>query len=66
MGSVNAQRGRVPNRFAQNAVTLEERERLIAEAAYFRAKRRGFKDGDAKQDWREAEREVDELFHVVY
>jgi hypothetical protein len=32
---------------------------MIANAAYFRAERRGFKDGDPVVDWLEAEAEVD-------
>jgi hypothetical protein len=32
---------------------------MIAEAAYFRAERRGFDGGDAVRDWCEAEAEVD-------
>jgi uncharacterized coiled-coil DUF342 family protein len=32
---------------------------MIAEAAYFRAERRGFNGGDAVRDWCEAEGEVD-------
>lgn len=41
------------------AVSPEERERMIREAAYFRAEGRGFAGGDPEQDWIEAEREVD-------
>jgi uncharacterized protein involved in exopolysaccharide biosynthesis len=33
---------------------------MIAEAAYFRAERNGFTDGDPLRDWCEAEVEVDE------
>ena len=32
---------------------------MIAEAAYFRAEKRGFAEGDPMQDWLEAEREID-------
>jgi hypothetical protein len=32
---------------------------MIAEAAYFRAERRGFTSGDALRDWCEAEAEID-------
>lgn len=43
------------------AISPEERSRLIAEAAYFRAQRRGFDGGEeqALQDWIEAEAEID-------
>jgi hypothetical protein len=40
-------------------LTAEARWRLIAEAAYFKAQRRGFTGGDAKRDWAEAEEEID-------
>lgn len=36
----------------------EERDRLIAQAAYFRAEKRGFAPGCELQDWVEAEAEV--------
>ena len=36
---------------------------MIETAAYFRAEKRGFADGDAVKDWLEAEREIDALFH---
>jgi hypothetical protein len=35
------------------------RQRMIAEAAYYRAERRGFVSGDTVQDWLEAEKEID-------
>lgn len=40
-------------------VTEEQRRQMIAEAAYFRAERRGFGGGDAVGDWIEAETEID-------
>ncbi len=40
-------------------VTAEERYRMIAEAAYFRAEKRGFAGGDIAEDWIQAEAEVD-------
>ncbi len=39
-------------------VTAEERHRMIAEAAYYIAERRGFQGGDPEQDWREAEAQI--------
>lgn len=39
----------------------EELQRLVAEAAYFRAQRRGFEPGYELQDWVEAEAEVKRL-----
>jgi hypothetical protein len=35
------------------------RGRLIAEAAYYRAERRGFAPGHEVEDWLDAEREID-------
>lgn len=37
----------------------EERAALIAQAAYFRAERRGFAPGHETEDWLAAENEVD-------
>ncbi len=44
---------------APGKVTPEERYRMIAEAAYFRAQQRGFEGGDPAKDWLEAEAEID-------
>lgn len=41
-------------------VSEDERRQMIAEAAYFRAQRRGFSPSDSVADWIEAEAEVDE------
>jgi DUF2934 family protein len=61
--------GRVPERATQGSpavaagpktpITAEARWRMIAEAAYFKAQRRGFTGGDARHDWAEAEAEID-------
>ena len=40
-------------------VSHEERWRMVAEAAYYIAQRRGFVGGDPNADWAEAEAEVD-------
>jgi hypothetical protein len=42
-----------------NKVDADERRKMIAEAAYFRAQRRGFELGHADEDWLAAETEVD-------
>ncbi|HXV77304.1 MAG TPA: DUF2934 domain-containing protein [Candidatus Polarisedimenticolaceae bacterium] len=42
-------------------LTWQRRHEMIAEAAYYRAERRGFVGGDPADDWREAEAEVDRL-----
>jgi hypothetical protein len=39
-------------------ISPEERERLVAEAAYFIAERRGFEAGRELEDWLQAEAEV--------
>ena len=44
------------------SISAEERYRLIAEAAYYRAEKRGFQGGDPAQDWIQAEKEVDAKF----
>ncbi|MCX7960080.1 MAG: DUF2934 domain-containing protein [Burkholderiales bacterium] len=41
------------------AISAEERERMIARAAYFRAEKRGFAPGRELEDWLAAEAEVD-------
>lgn len=41
-------------------VALEQRGALIAEAAYFRAEKRGFAPGHELEDWLTAEAEVDD------
>ncbi|MEZ5444673.1 MAG: DUF2934 domain-containing protein [Gammaproteobacteria bacterium] len=46
-------------------LTAEEREQLIAEAAYRIAEVRGFGDGHELDDWLEAEKEVDALLAVA-
>ena len=43
---------------ATPTITAEERQRLIARVAYFRAEKRGFAPGCELQDWVEAEAEV--------
>jgi len=46
----------------QNQVVLsEERRRMIAEVAYFRAMQRGFDNGNPLDDWVSAEREINRL-----
>lgn len=44
------------------ALTPDERQRMIAIAAYYRAERRGFCQGYELQDWFEAEQEIIALF----
>jgi hypothetical protein len=42
-------------------ISSEVRQRMIAEAAYFRAMQRSFHDGNSLDDWLEAEREINRL-----
>lgn len=43
---------------AEAEPSMEERFRMIAEAAYYRAERRGFVGGDPTADWLAAEAEI--------
>lgn len=43
------------------AINPEERYRMVAVAAYYRAEKRGFVGGDPAQDWVDAEAEVTQL-----
>ncbi len=38
--------------------TADEKNRMIAQAAYYRYEKRGRGDGDSTKDWREAESEI--------
>ena len=49
---------------ASSLVTQDERMRLIAEAAYYKAEKRDFTGGDELGDWIEAEAEIDALLSV--
>lgn len=52
---------RMPASFGGNArvdVSAEELRKLVSEAAYYRAKQRGFKPGHEIEDWIQAEAEV--------
>jgi hypothetical protein len=43
-----------------------ERWKMVAEAAYYRAQKRGFIGGNPIDDWMEAEREIDARYNVDY
>jgi len=45
------------------AVTAEQREQMIAEAAYYIAEHRNFQGGDPGQDWLQAEADIDRSLH---
>lgn len=46
-------------------ITPEQRYRMICDAAYFRAERRGFVGGNPGDDWIAAEAEVDALLRSM-
>lgn len=50
-----------PQAASSPALNAQERDKLIAQAAYFRAEKRGFAPGYELQDWVEAEVEVKRL-----
>jgi len=56
--------GRKPSAGAVPPIDPERRRALIAEAAYFRAERRGFAAGYETEDWLAAETEVDTALTV--
>lgn len=45
----------------ETRLTEDERRRMVAEAAYYRAQRRGFAAGGEVEDWLAAEREINAL-----
>lgn len=45
---------------ASSTLTVEQRQRMIREAAYYKAEKRLFQPGFEAEDWFEAERELDE------
>lgn len=47
------------------AISAEERHRMIAAAAYYRAERRGFAPGGELEDWCASETEIDQLLKRV-
>lgn len=44
----------------ETGLTQDERRRMVAEAAYYRALRRGFTAGGEIDDWLAAEREIEQ------
>lgn len=46
----------------ETRLTEDERRRMVAEAAYYRAMQRGFAAGGEVDDWLAAEREINEQF----
>jgi hypothetical protein len=46
------------HRALTSGIPPEQWRVMVAEAAYYRAERRGFRDGSPEQDWFEAEEEI--------
>ena len=59
-----ARRAAVPLPEETRAVEAQEREAMIAEAAYYRAEARGFEVGHEFEDWLTAEQEIDLLLEA--
>jgi hypothetical protein len=58
--TIRAMRNFNPLRFcAPGAISAADRHLLISQAAYLRAKQRGFAAGHEVEDWLAAEREID-------
>jgi hypothetical protein len=45
---------------ARSSAPKPSREHMIAEAAYYRAEKRGFAGGDQMRDWLDAEAEINQ------
>ncbi len=54
----NLSKGTTESTDRSQLISPEERQRMIGEAAYFRALERGFTGGDPLDDWLVAEREI--------
>lgn len=50
-----------PGATSAKFVTPEQRQQMIAEAAYFIAEHRGFNTGDTQADWYSAESQIDDM-----
>ena len=61
MSDIETKPDGMPEKVEAGGVGPEERQRLIAEAAYRRAEQRGFVPGAELDDWLEAEAEVDRM-----
>jgi len=44
-------------------ISVKQREKMIAEAAYYLAEQRGFDGGDPMADWLQAESQIEKLLH---
>ena len=66
MKSPRATVSRLPHKSSANKTsprsTTPDRQRMIEEAAYFRAEKRGFTGQHEMDDWLSAETEIDQAF----
>ena len=60
-GVKSSTRSRSSSRKSNSDHTPEERQAMIAEAAYFKAEQRNFSPGHEELDWLEAEREIESM-----
>lgn len=49
---------------SETSLSEDERRRMVAEAAYYRAQQRGFTAGGEVDDWLAAEREITQRFEA--
>ena len=56
LSAARGKRQRIPQ---QAGIDAHTRHRMIAEAAYYLAAKRGFQGGSAQQDWLNAEEQID-------
>lgn len=56
---------RVEKQTASVKIVPEQRQQLIAQAAYFIAERRGFAPGNEIEDWLQAEAEIEACIKVA-
>jgi len=60
-GSEKTARKPVKAKLINTGITPDQRSQMIAEAAYYRAERRGFNPEGQVDDWLEAENMIDEM-----
>ncbi len=56
---------RVSSKNLKNIDRTEDRKERISVAAYYKAEKRGFKNGDETQDWLEAEATIDRHHNIT-
>ena len=49
--------------YTETLLTPEDREEMIAEAAYYRAEQHGFNPTSVDEDWFEAEKTIDAMLY---